>query len=190
VTAFILGSWQVQRLGWKTELLARLEDRLVRPPLPLPLFIDQDAVKDFDYRRVYTTGILRHDQEMLVGPRLLDGENGYLVFTPLEREEVDDRGRLQKSKILVCRGWISKKMKDQEDRRKAGGDEALPRTAVTVHGLLREPWKKNMFTPANKPETGDWYFADIKELAEVSGSQPVWIEATMSEHFIHCKTAI
>ena len=34
LTAFALGSWQVQRLGWKTELIARYEDRLVRDPAP------------------------------------------------------------------------------------------------------------------------------------------------------------
>ncbi|KAI7052540.1 hypothetical protein KC366_g19 [Hortaea werneckii] len=28
ITAFILGCWQIQRLGWKTELIARFEDRL------------------------------------------------------------------------------------------------------------------------------------------------------------------
>src|SRR5271155_961148 len=55
-TAFCLGSWQVQRLDWKTKLIAKFEDRLVRPPLPLPPRIDPSAVKDFDYRRVLATG--------------------------------------------------------------------------------------------------------------------------------------
>ena len=179
MTAFALGTWQVQRLGWKTELLARFEDRLVRPPLPLPLLIDPDAIKEFDYRRVYATGILRHDQEMLVGPRLHDGEDGYLVITPLERVEMDERGRKVTSRILVCRGWIPKRFKEQTVRLKQGGQRALPNATVTVQGLLREPWKKNMFTPANNPEKGAWYFLDIKEMAEYVGSQVVWIEETM-----------
>lgn len=167
ITAFILGTWQVQRLSWKTDLIARFEDRLIRPPLPLPPHVDPDAIKDFDYRRVYATGRLRHDQEMLVGPRLHNGNDGYLVVTPLEREEKD-------SKILVCRGWISKEKKEQKDR-KAG----LPEGDVTVQGLLREPWKKNIFTPENHPERGEFYFPDVVEMAKWSGSQPVWIEETM-----------
>ncbi|KAF2104013.1 SURF1-domain-containing protein [Rhizodiscina lignyota] len=179
LTAFALGTWQVQRLGWKTDLMARFEDRLVRPPLPLPLFIDPDAVKDFDYRRVYATGKLRHDQEMLVGPRIHDGDDGYLVITPLEREEMDDRGRMRKSKVLVCRGWISKKFRNQRERLKEGGQQALPDELVTVQGLLRQPWKKNMFTPLNKPEKGEWYFPAVSEMAEFVGSQPVWVEETM-----------
>ena len=97
LTAFALGTWQVYRLDWKTKLIAKYEDRLVRDPLPLPLKIDPEAVKDFDYRRVYATGNLRHDQEMLIGPRMHDGQNGYLVVTPLERES-------DGSTVLVNRG--------------------------------------------------------------------------------------
>jgi len=48
LTAFVLGSWQVQRLDWKTRLIAKFEDRLVRPPLPLPPRIDPEAINEFD----------------------------------------------------------------------------------------------------------------------------------------------
>ncbi|CAG7954556.1 unnamed protein product [Penicillium nalgiovense] len=166
VISFILGTWQVQRLDWKTKLIAKFEDRLVKPPLPLPPRIDPDAISEFDYRRVYATGRLRHDKEMLVGPRMNEGEDGFIVVTPLEREG--------QSTVLVNRGWISRKLKDQKDRPLGVLDEE-----VTVEGLLREPWKKNMFTPENKPEEGKFYFPDINQMAEKSGSQPVWIEQTM-----------
>ena len=169
ITAFALGTWQVFRLGWKTELIARFEDRLVRDPLPLPSKIDPKAINEFDYRRVYTTGHFRHDQEMLIGPRMHDGKNGFLVVTPLDREGVG-------STVLVNRGWISKKLQKQADRR-----NGLPEGLVTVEGLLREPWRKNMFTPENKPELKEFYFPDVEQMAKVSGSQPVWIEETMGE---------
>ncbi|KAB8356579.1 hypothetical protein FH972_024159 [Carpinus fangiana] len=162
----------VQRLGWKTDLIARFEDRLVRDPLPLPPYIDPAAVKDFDYRRVYATGVLRHDQEMLIGPRTHDGADGFLVITPLDR---GDKG----TKILVNRGWISREKADQRTRR-----QSLPKGQITVAGLLREPWKKNMFTPDNVPEKGQWYFPDVAKMAEVTGSQPVWIEETMQPDLI------
>ncbi|KAI9819197.1 MAG: surf-like protein [Pycnora praestabilis] len=167
VTAFALGTWQVQRLGWKTNLIAKFEDRLVRPPLPLPPQIDANAIADFDFRRVYATGHFRHDQEMLIGPRIHDGNNGYLVVTPLEREGSD-------STVLVNRGWIPKDLKRQVDRRKG-----LPEGEVKVEGLLREPWTKNMFTPDNKPELREFYFPDVAQMAKLTGSQPVWIEETM-----------
>ena len=177
ITAFILGCWQVQRLGWKTELIARFEDRLTFPPLELPLRIDESMIKDFDYRKVYAKGILRHDQEMLIGPRLQDGEDGYTVVTPLER--FDERGNSHK--ILCCRGWIKKDAAKQWFRKKNG---ALPEGEVTVEGLLRVPPKSNMFTPKNEPENGKWFFPNVEEMAEWSGSQRVWIEETMSECFV------
>jgi surfeit locus 1 family protein len=167
-TAFCLGSWQVQRLDWKTKLIAKFEDRLVRPPLPLPPRIDPNAVPEFDYRRVYATGHFRHDKEMLIGPRIHDGNDGFLVITPLERGE-------GASTVLINRGWISREKQYQEDR--APG--ALPKDEVTVAGLLRSPWKKNFFTPVNKPEDGKFYFPDVEQMARASGSDPVWIEETM-----------
>jgi surfeit locus 1 family protein len=114
------------------------------------------------------TGRFRHDQEMLVGPRMREGEQGYIVVTPLERD--GDEG----AKVLVNRGWISKANMEQSKRR-AG----LPTGEVRVEGMLRKPWKKNMFTPDNRPETGEFYFPDVKQMAELTGSQAVWVEETM-----------
>ncbi|KAF2643133.1 SURF-family protein Shy1 [Massarina eburnea CBS 473.64] len=173
VTAFVLGCWQVQRLGWKTELVARFEDRLTFPPLELPLQVDPEAIKDFDYRRVWARGKLRHDQEMLIGPRMMEGEEGYTVVTPLERE--DEKGN--KSKILCCRGWIRKDAEKQWFRKQTG---ALPEGDVVIEGLLRTPPEGNMFTPRNVPEQGKWFFSSVEEMAKWSGSQAVWVEETMT----------
>ncbi|MCJ1326905.1 surf-like protein [Thelotrema lepadinum] len=153
-------------------MIATFEDRLIRDPLPLPPQIDPNAIKDFDYRRVYATGRFRHDQEMLIGPRLHDGNNGYLVITPLERE---GKG----TTVLVNRGWIDKTLEKQSARQ-----EALPRGMVTVQGLLREPWKKNIFTPDNNPGKKEFYFPDVEQMATLTGSQPVWIEETMQPDLI------
>lgn len=153
-------------------MIATFEDRLVKDPLSLPPQIDPGAIAEFDYRRVQAAGHFNHDQEMLIGPRMHDGTDGYLVITPLQRGG-------DATKILVNRGWISKKLKRQADRK-----EGLPTGQVKVEGLLRKPWSKNIFTPKNKPERGEFYFPDVEEMARVSGSQPVWIEQTMGwSHF-------
>lgn len=173
ITAFALGCWQVQRLGWKSELIARFEDRLIKDPLPLPPQVDPDAIKDFDYRRVLARGVLRHDQEMLIGPRMHDGVDGYQVVTPLDRS-AEFEGFPGNTTVLINRGWIPKDKADHKLR-----PDGLPKGTVVVEGLLREPWKKNMFTPENKPEEGKFYFPDVYEMAAHTNSQPVWVEETM-----------
>ncbi|KAI9819394.1 MAG: surf-like protein [Phylliscum demangeonii] len=174
ITAFALGTWQIVRLDRKTKQIAQLEDRLIRDPMPLPPRIDPDAVPGFDYRRVRVTGRLRHDQEMLLGPRVHEGANGFMVITPLERDDGDGA-----SPVLVNRGWIAKKFERKADR-----SIGLPQGLVTVEGLLRSPWKKNMFTPDNVPLKGQWYFPDVAQMAAFTGCEPVWIEETTEPDFI------
>ncbi|KAK5136149.1 hypothetical protein LTR08_003986 [Meristemomyces frigidus] len=175
-TAFLLGCWQVKRLTWKSDLIAKFEDRLVREPLPLPPQIDPAAIKDFDYRRVYARGVLRHDQEMLIGPRIHDGQDGYLVVTPLERA-AQYPAYPGNTTVLVCRGWIAKAKALQSSR--LAPEQSLPRGEIVVEGLLREPWVKNSFTPDNRPERDAWYFPDVAQMAAHVGSQAVWVEETM-----------
>ena len=97
-----------------------------------------------------------------------------MVVTPLERS--DDPS----SKVLVNRGWVSKKFADQKSR----PDSVKQGEKVRVEGMLREPWKKNMFTPENRPDIGEFYFPDVKQMAELTGSQPVWIEQTIGGLFL------
>ena len=139
----------------------------MRDPLPLPPQVDLSAISAFDYRRITATGRFRHEQEMLIGPRIHDGDDGYLVVTPLDRPE-------GASTVLVCRGWIPKRFKLQTSR-----EEGLPRGEVTIEGLLRAAPKKNMFTPDNAPGKGEFYFPDVVQMAALSGSEPIWVEETM-----------
>ncbi len=183
------------RLRWKTDLLAKCEDRLVRPPVPLdPENVaaavahsqgktEVDGIRsdaaDFDYRRIVAIGTFRHDQEMLVGPRVHEGHAGFFVVTPLEIVSVDGQGRPtgETATVLVNRGWISRERRAQRSR--AGVPGALPRGLVRVEGMLRAPWKRNMFTPENRPDKGEFYFPDVHEMAQLTGSLPLWVEATM-----------
>lgn len=167
VVSAALGTWQVKRLKWKQELISRAENSLALPTLPLPPILNPNIVEqEFDFRRVTATGTFRHDQEMLVGPRLFDGEDGYYVVTPLERKDG--------SKLLVFRGWIAKRFKEQSSR-----PESLIRDEVTIECMLRKKPAKNFFTPNDEPEKGNYYFMSIDDMAASTGSQPVYIQALM-----------
>lgn len=163
VIAFGLGTWQVKRLKWKQELIATAEYQLSRPPLKLPLNVNADAVSDFDYRRVLIEGVWDHSKEMLVGPRLHEGKNGFFVVTPIVRKNG--------STLLVNRGWIA-----QDKQLKSSRPESLQKGVVQIECLLRKKPKPNRFTPKSDPAHGMYHFMDIDEMARRTGSQPIYIQ--------------
>jgi len=108
---------------------------------------------------------------MLLGPRVLDGTNGFHLITPLVRTNG--------STILVDRGFIS-------EAAAAKGKYPTPGEVVEVHGMLRESQARNNFTPDNNPTKGEWYWVDIAAMSVYAGGessdvQPVLVEEIFGE---------
>lgn len=149
-----LGNWQVERLAWKTELIAKVEARIEQPAVPLP---DRASLAEAsDYLPVVVTGTFDHDLEIILTGRSVEGQGGYLVLTPLETE-------LQ-GWILVERGFVPPQFKDTATRLdgQVGG-------TVTLSGLLHRPIEPGPFVPVNLPEKGDWYSVDLAEMGKAIG---------------------
>ncbi|KAG0174003.1 surf-like protein [Apophysomyces sp. BC1034] len=161
---FGLGTWQVQRLRWKVNLIGELEERMVEKAIPLPRRINKDVLDEYEYKRVTTTGKYRHDLEITVGPRTRgDGEVGYFLITPLERENG--------STVLVKRGWVHSSKRDQSAR-----PESLEQGTVEVVGLLRMSEQRNTFTPDNNIAKNEWYWVDVDTISNMAGAEPFLIE--------------
>ncbi|KAJ1928740.1 surf-like protein [Tieghemiomyces parasiticus] len=160
-----LGTWQVYRLRWKEDMIARVDATVAEPVVALPKGITNfdQFTNDWEYRRVLLVGLYHHDQEMLIGPRPNDGENGFMVVTPLEREDG--------TKVLVKRGWIPKAKADPATRPESRKDELY-----TVCGLVRHGEEQNMFTPVNHPDRDQWYILNVGEMARHTGSLPLLID--------------
>jgi surfeit locus 1 family protein len=108
---------------------------------------------------------------MLLGPRVLDGTNGFHLVTPLVRTNG--------STILVDRGFIS-------EVAAAKRKYPTPGEVVEVHGMLRESQARNNFTPDNNPAKGEWYWVDVVAMSvhaggESSNVQPVLVEEIFGE---------
>ncbi|MDX2073085.1 MAG: SURF1 family cytochrome oxidase biogenesis protein, partial [Alphaproteobacteria bacterium] len=89
-----LGIWQLNRLAWKTEIIAQTEVAAAAPALAS---LPQD-VSGLAYRRVILTGKFLHDKTIHLIGRQQGMEVGYYMVTPLA---LDDDGRI----ILVNRGF-------------------------------------------------------------------------------------
>lgn len=146
-----LAAWQVQRLGWKQDLIARVEQRLQAAPVEPPA---RDALvgKDDEYRRVRLQGRFEPRQALVQATTALGG--GHWVIAPLR---LDD-GRV----ILVNRGFVP------PDRR-APDAHAVPEGPVELTGLLRLTETGGGPLRKNEPVEGRWYSRDVAGLAAQLG---------------------
>lgn len=149
-----LGIWQVQRLAWKTDLIARVNARVAAPAVAAPAVGDWPRVNkaDDEYRHVTLRGHLLNTAEAQVYT-LSDYGAGYWVMTPLKREDG--------SVVYINRGFVP-----MDKRAPATRPEAQTDGEVTVTGLLRMPESKGwLLQQANDPAHDAWYRRDIAAIA-------------------------
>jgi surfeit locus 1 family protein len=163
-----LGSWQVQRLGWKRDLIARVDARAHAAPASLPSRADWPRVNaaDDEYRRVTATGTYRHDLETLV-QAVTELGSGFWVMTPFA---LSDGGT-----VLVNRGFVS-----PERRERASRAANEPAGIATVTGLLRISQPKGAFLKTNDAAADRWYSRDVAAIAAARGlsdAAPFFIDA-------------
>ena len=155
-----LGTWQVERLQWKTDLIARVQAGLAADPVDLPGDVGQPA--DWEYRRVRVTGQFQHQNEAYIGPRLYTGADGQQrqgvhVLTPLVRD--DGAGT-----VLIDRGWVPLDRRDPATRA-----EGQAYGSVTVTAIARLPQDRGFMQPDNDPVTRNFFWLDMKALAGIAG---------------------
>jgi surfeit locus 1 family protein len=165
-----LGTWQLQRMVWKRDLIAARTAQLALPPLVLAGASSGDASSGDPvpgFRRVRATGTFVHGKELYLGPRGRDGAPGYHVITPLRLAAV--------AVVLVDRGWVPLNRRDPATR--LAGQVA---GRVTVTGRVRPPPRRGPFTPENRPAKGEWFVLDVPAMAAHLGLRralPYAIEA-------------
>ena len=138
-----LGVWQVHRLDWKRDLIAKVESRVHATPVPAPT----SASDDDAYIRVIATGQFLHDRSTLVQAATVRGA-GYWVLTPL----VTDRGFT----LLINRGFVPPEARTRFSR---------PAGQVRVTGLMRLSEPGGGFLRANDPAANRWYSRDVVAIA-------------------------
>lgn len=166
VAVFIaLGTWQMQRLFWKLDLIARVDARIHADPVPAPSGT-VDPVTD-EYRRVVATGLFDHGKSVLV-QAVTDRGAGFWVMTPLRQADG--------SAILVNRGFVPTD-KRSPDARVASELAAGP---VSVTGLLRLAEPGGGFLRSNDPPNDRWFSRDVEAIAAAKGLadvEPYFIDA-------------
>ncbi|KAA0972737.1 SURF1 family protein [Aureimonas fodinaquatilis] len=152
-----LGTWQVERLGWKQDLIAKIEDRANGPVLSFDevsaLFQDTG---DVDYVPIRVRGRFDHTAERHF-LSTYKGESGWNIFTPLILDDGSDA-------IFINRGFVPYPAKDPAKR--AEGQIA---GEVEVDGLARNPALEKPdldFTPDNDLAENTFFWKNLLEMAQ------------------------
>ncbi len=152
-----LGTWQVQRLFWKLDLIGRVDARVHAEAVPAPASPDWQGItreKD-EYRRVRATGTFSHDKSVLV-QAVTERGTGFWVLTPMRLED--------ETTVLVNRGFVPT---DRRERAARAEGEAAGTTEII--GLLRISEPGGAFLRANDAAGDRWFSRDVAAIATAKG---------------------
>ncbi|MEM8654777.1 MAG: SURF1 family protein [Pseudomonadota bacterium] len=148
-----LGVWQVQRLAWKQDLLARIDAQITANPTSL----DQATQPAFQrYAPVEATGTFGADHIRMLASRKTTGAV-YRIIRPFE---VVGFGP-----VLVDTGWVPDGVQVS----------AVPQERLTLVGNLDAPNEADGFTPDPDLQKNLWFARDVPAMAETLDTQPILI---------------
>jgi len=163
-----LGIWQIERLHWKTALIATVDSRVKLPPVEAPRQADWPSITEENstYLPVKIQGQFLNDKEIYVTTVAMDS-SGYWVMTPLKRDDG--------SIVFINRGFVPSDRKNQDTRK-----QGIINGETTVVGLLRYSEGTGIFPRKNNPDANIWYNRNPEQFAEklrLSHVAPFFIDA-------------
>jgi surfeit locus 1 family protein len=157
-----LGNWQLRRLAWKEDLIARVTERLSLPPIEpgAEAFSDPNAfLAENEFRPVRLTGRYDAGGEVevftsLSEPKGRHGGPGVFMLTPFRPVAGD-------AIVFVNRGFVPQSEKGKETPPAEG--------VVTIEGPLRAPEKGSWLTPDANPGERLFFARDPAAIAAAMG---------------------
>lgn len=144
-----LGTWQLQRLSWKQDLIARVDAQASAAPVALPTAAQWAAIgKPDEYRRLRVRG--RFGPEQVFTQASTELGAGHWLLAPLHLEG----GGV----VLVNRGFVP-----PEQRARLAPP---PAEVVELVGLLRLTEPVGGFLRRNQPEQDRWFSRDVAAIGE------------------------
>lgn len=151
-----LGTWQMNRLAWKTDLISRIQVELKMDSATVPIDPATD-LSEILLKRGFLKGEFLHDQAVLIQARTFKGHPGYHLITPFKMADYNDKV------VFVNRGWIPIQLTPDDSH------VLKPEGLMMITGVLRPSPKYNRFVPPNNPDEAQWYRIKPKEIADTQG---------------------
>ncbi len=172
IVLIVLGSWQVQRLEWKNELIETRAARILEPPLSSTHlaaaqqgWLGDRGLTQMEYLPVDLQGTYLGTTALRLLPRVRDGKQGYHLVSAF-----DAVGPL--GTVLIDRGWVPLEIPVESLRPAA--------EPVRVEGFLRLFVEPGYFVPDNEPAANNWFFMHEGEMlaaANLSGPVGFYVQA-------------
>lgn len=148
-----LGTWQMQRLAWKRELVAQIAALQSAPARPIDQVLTTDAKLDFARVTAVCPGLATAPYVKLYS--LVDGKIGVRLISACALATGPY------GSILVDRGFLAETVTERPSQ----APSTVP-TAVT--GVLRQPDRANFVTPV--PQNDQFYSRDVAAMAKALGA--------------------
>lgn len=168
-----LGTWQLQRLAWKQDLLARIAALQAAPARDLePVLASLKAGGDVEFTRVRLTackGIAAAPYLELYGVR--EGQAGSRLISACKLE-----GSPYGS-VLVDRGFVA------DDISARPPVDASSEAPLDITGVLRKPDPASFVSPPNDVAGNRWYTRDVPAMAaalKVADPAPMFLMTEVS----------
>ncbi len=161
----VLGSWQLQRLHWKLELIGQVNRNLSATPVTLARAVAMGF--DAQYHRVRLEGHFDNTKEAYVFGTDLQGAPVFHVVVPFRCSD----GRV----VLVDRGIVPRDWREPATRTRG-----LIDGETSLVGVWRDPDLPGAFTPKPDLARRIWYSRDAAAMARNDGiklAAPVIVEA-------------
>ena len=144
-----LGTWQIQRLAWKNDLISQLDQSYAdKKQNPTVLDLSTASTDSYDYGRVHGV-IIQNSPFTMANTRYKDEVLSKNVVIAL---------RVKNRPLWVDLGWNA-------DTNALDFLNGLDHKKIWIDGLVWQP-KWNSFTPENKPDKDQWYKLDITQISE------------------------
>jgi surfeit locus 1 family protein len=165
-----LGVWQVQRLAWKEDLLARIAALQAAPAGDLkPVLAHLKNGADVEFTRVRLTGckgIAAAPYLELYGVR--NGQAGSRLISACRLDDAPYGA------VLVDRGFVADTISARPPV------DPASTALLDVVGVLRKPDPASFVSPPNDPAANRWYTRDVAAMAKalkVADPAPVFLMA-------------
>ena len=152
-TLLSLGNWQVQRLAWKQDLLARIETEISAAPISLTEATTPTFTR---YAPVEITGQFGTGHIRMLASRKTTGAV-HRIIRPFEAEGY--------GRILVDTGWAPA----------ARAVGPVPQTPVTLIGNLDAPNEADSYTPAPDIDANLWFARDVPAMADTLSTASIMV---------------